>query len=227
VHLRHLRAESAAFSTVLRTTSPDVAVPTCPGWRLRDLAVHLGGVHRWATTIVSTGERATPPTYDVADLDLADWFDEGANTLHDVLGAADPAQSCWTFGGSGRAAFWARRQALETAVHRVDAELTQGGAAAVPDDLAEDGIAEVVDVMQPRQVALGRSGAVETCVALVSTSSGRRWSLGEGEPVASVTGPPSALLLLLWHRLEPGDTDFQVSGSAAVVEALLAQGVTP
>lgn len=27
----------------------DAAVRTCPGWVVRDLVRHLGGVHRWAT----------------------------------------------------------------------------------------------------------------------------------------------------------------------------------
>jgi len=37
----------------------DRAVPTCPGWTLRQLATHLGPGHRWAAQIVAT--RATAP----------------------------------------------------------------------------------------------------------------------------------------------------------------------
>ena len=31
------------------------AVPTCPGWTVRDLIRHTGGVHRWATGFVADG----------------------------------------------------------------------------------------------------------------------------------------------------------------------------
>ena len=31
----------------------DIGVPTCPGWNLRDLLLHIGQVHRWATTYVA------------------------------------------------------------------------------------------------------------------------------------------------------------------------------
>ncbi len=34
---------------------PSDPVPTCPLWTVRDLVVHLGGVHRWATDIVARG----------------------------------------------------------------------------------------------------------------------------------------------------------------------------
>ncbi len=37
-------------------------VPTCPEWTLRDLAVHVGGAHRWVYEIVRT--RATEAVPD-------------------------------------------------------------------------------------------------------------------------------------------------------------------
>lgn len=43
--------------TVLRANATssglDSAVPTCPGWTVRDLVVHQGGVHRWATDVLA------------------------------------------------------------------------------------------------------------------------------------------------------------------------------
>ena len=42
--------------------------------------------------------------------------------------------------------FWARRMALEIAVHRYDGELAHGDATAIPDDLALDGIDEMLKV---------------------------------------------------------------------------------
>ena len=53
----------------------DAAVPTCPGWSVRDVVGHLGGVHRWAASIVADG-REEPPQGDLeqppADDELLD-----------------------------------------------------------------------------------------------------------------------------------------------------------
>jgi hypothetical protein len=44
-----------------------------------------------------------------------------------ALGAADPGLNCWAFlPAPSPLAFWARRQAHETAIHRVDAEQAAG-----------------------------------------------------------------------------------------------------
>ena len=131
-HTAHLAQDAAAAVAVLRTTDLSSPVPGCPGWVLRDLAGHLGGVHRWATAVVRTGERggpkyATPPP----DGELADWLAQGAADLVAVLG--DPDRPCWTFSGEGTAAFWARRQALETVVHRIDAHRRAARRSAPPD----------------------------------------------------------------------------------------------
>ena len=45
-HTAHLAQDTTAAVAVLRTTNPSSPVPGCPGWVLRDLAGHLGGVHR-------------------------------------------------------------------------------------------------------------------------------------------------------------------------------------
>ena len=66
-HLAHLAADAAATSDVLRTVDPGAPVAACPGWALRDLALHLGQIHRWASAVVRTGEWQRPPEVDVAD----------------------------------------------------------------------------------------------------------------------------------------------------------------
>ena len=131
-HTAHLAQDAAAAVVVLRTTNLLSPVPGCPGWVLRDLAGHLGGVHRWATAVVRTGERggrqyATPPPDD----ELAGWLAQGAADLVSVLSDLD--RPCWTFSGEGTAAFWARRQALETVVHRIDAHRRAARRSAPPD----------------------------------------------------------------------------------------------
>ncbi|MCW2613719.1 MAG: maleylpyruvate isomerase family mycothiol-dependent enzyme [Frankiales bacterium] len=222
-HLAHLERDAEAFVAALRSTDLDAPVAACPEWALRDLAVHLGRVHRWAAGIVRTGERGAADAVAPADADLADWLADGAVDLLAALRL--PERECWTFAGRGSSAFWVRRQALETAVHRVDAQRA-GGAEEdpVPDDLAEDGIDEVLEVMLPRQVSLGRIAEPATGLTLVT---GTTRQLGSVAPTAEVSGPAGAVLLLLWRRLPRTDPRLQVTGDAAALDSLLDVAVTP
>lgn len=224
-HLAHLADDVAAIGEVLRDTECDAPVPDCPDWALRDLVLHLGGVHRWATSTVRTGVKQPQPEQQVADDGLRSWFLEGARALQDEL-AGDPDRPAWTFTGPGTVQFWRRRQALETAVHRVDADRCAGKERPIPDDLAEDGIAEVVEVLHPRQVHLGRTPAPAGSARLVSTSGGS-WLLGDGPTCATLTGSPSDLLLLLWRRERRRSRSFTVEGDAAALDELLAARLTP
>lgn len=223
-HLSHLAADAARTAHVLRTADPGVAVPGCPDWTLRDLGTHLGQVHRWAAEVVRTGGRAAQPQVQVADAELGDWLAEGAAELLQVLRGTEPDRPCWAFAGEQQASFWRRRQALETVVHRLDAERAAGDPTPVPADLAEDGVAEVVDLLHARQVQLGRTAAPTKAATLVSTSSGRTWVLGKGAPTATVTGPPEQLLLLLWKR---DSTGLQRAGDLTALGDLLAARLTP
>ena len=124
-HLAHLRADSDAVLAVLRRSAGDEPVAACPGWTLHDLVEHLGGVHRWARQILLTGQRVDE-TPTAGDRDLAGWFAEGAEALLETLAAADPAAATWSFTADRTAGFWRRRQALETVVHRWDAQQAAG-----------------------------------------------------------------------------------------------------
>ena len=183
--LRQLADDTAAIAALVRACDLDAAVPSCPGWTVADVVRHLGQIHRWATTVVGTGESATredPPVTDTAD-QLADWFADGAARLHDVLRATDPDTECWTFGfPPARAGFWRRRQAVETALHRWDIETALNRASTIPTDLAEAGIDEVIDFLYPRQVALGRTPPLDTPLA------------------RSASTPATEYFLALWAR---------------------------
>lgn len=223
-HLAHLSADVAAIDGVLQGTDLDTPVPDCGDWRLRDLVLHLGGVHRWAAQVVRTGEKQPQEQEPVADGDLRAWLRRGADDLRTTL--ADPERATWTFDGPGTAQFWRRRQAVETAVHRVDAQRVSGVEQPVPDDLAEDGVSEVVEVLHPRQVRLGRAQPATCSVRLVA-GTGRAWLLGQGPTCATVTGTPSDLLLLLWRRERRRSRAFTVEGDTAALDALLGAALTP
>src|SRR2546426_3252289 len=98
-HLAALRRDGEVLAGVAADTDLDAPVPTCPEWCLRDLVRHLGGVHRWATTYVTTA-RTTPLDDDgdlerlvdgwPSDADLAEWFARGHAALVAGLGFAPP-----------------------------------------------------------------------------------------------------------------------------------------
>lgn len=225
-HLAHLTADLDGIARVLDAAPDlDARVAACPDWALRDLVLHLGRVHRWATSVVTTGERGRPEEAPVRDEELAGWFTDGGRALVAALDV-DPRQPCWGFGPQQDVGFWQRRQAHETAVHRVDVERCVGEASELDAALAVDGIEEVLEVLHPRQVALGRAEPPTRSVELVSTE-GERWQLGAGASVGTVTGPPAELLLLLWGRTPRTSPTLQVVGDADALDALLGGCVTP
>lgn len=130
------------------------AVPTCPGWQVRDLLRHQGHVHRWAGRYVAEALTAAVPEPGEAEIlaggppdsELLSWFRAGHATLVVALRAAPADLECWTFlPAPSPRAFWARRQAHETAIHRVDAERAAGGSVTpVAVAFAADGVDELI-----------------------------------------------------------------------------------
>jgi uncharacterized protein (TIGR03083 family) len=153
------------------------------------------------------------------------WYVESAGELLDVLEEAGPDRPCWTLAPPRTAGFWCRRQAWETLVHRWDAEASQGSPGDLDPLLCVDGIDEVVTVLAPRQVRLGRAAPLTGAVEL--HAGGHTWVLGDGPPRASLTAPPDRLLLLLWGRLGAGDPAVVVGGEREVVDRLLAGRLVP
>ena len=225
-HLDALRGEGAAFVGVLHQADAGLPVPVCGEWRLRDLAHHLGGVHRWATS-AALGEgrapsvlaRPVPP-----DEELADWLLEGLEAL--TVALTDEERPCWTLTGHATATWWRRRQALETAVHRVDAERVLGPANPIDPALAADGIAEVVDVLHPRQIRLGRAALPAASLRLTTDDGQGSWLVAGPSPAAEIIGPAETLLLLVWGRTNLDDRRLQVEG-LRLAQVVLAEPLTP
>jgi uncharacterized protein (TIGR03083 family) len=141
-HIACLRREGELLAGAAEQAGLAALVPACPGWRVRDLLKHLGYVHRWAASYVRERQagwvdRASEQEIlsgGPGDEALAGWFRAGHAALVRTLEAADPDMTCWTFlDAPSPLAFWARRQAHETAIHRVDAQqAAAGGGAAGP-----------------------------------------------------------------------------------------------
>ncbi|MEU0533372.1 maleylpyruvate isomerase family mycothiol-dependent enzyme [Amycolatopsis tolypomycina] len=219
---------TGAFAAALRTADPAAAVPDCAGWTVTDLATHLGNVHRWAATIVRTGEVHPQDSAVGAGGDLVSWYAESARLLLAELETADPGDPCWHFAGTGKTkAFWFRRQVHETAVHLADL----GSGHVLDPAVAADGVDEVFTAMLPRVTRWHAVPQLPGPVTLRATDTGDVWTVHPGEPPAlgpavsggaTVEAPARDLLLRLWKRTGP---DPRATGDAA--KALLAAPLTP
>jgi uncharacterized protein (TIGR03083 family) len=219
-------------------TDLHVVVPTCPEWQLRDLVGHIGRVHRWATSYVATG-RTTMLSDDEekpifgdppGDGELVEWFRAGHRQLCDALRAAPADLECWTFmTAPSPLAFWARRQAHETTIHRVDAESASGAITPAGPQLAADGIDELLAGFAarggkllrdpPRTMAVKTSDPEDGWLVTLGTEqvTVERGSAAAGgrEADCTVSGRASDVYFTLWNRL-PAST-LGTQGDATVL----------
>jgi uncharacterized protein (TIGR03083 family) len=227
-HLVELGALQQLFQQTVPTVDGGVRVPWCGRWRVRDLVVHLSRVHHWAAAQARRG-----PTIALGrgPFDLEDLYRDCAEELLTTLAALPPEAPCPTLEGPGTTSFWRRRQVHETAVHLWDLRTAAGLPVEVPARVWRDGVAEVVDVMQPRQVRLHRMAPLERSITLVDSSSADSWVLGgydgAAQPSTTVVGPADALALLLWGRLAGDSPALSVDGDAGALEAALREPLTP
>ncbi|AXG52275.1 hypothetical protein SLCG_1120 [Streptomyces lincolnensis] len=206
-------------------------VPTCPGWQVTDLLRHTGAVHRWAAGFVAEGHGTGRPMDEPPGLDgaeLLDWYREAHVHLVGTLRGAPADVACWYFlPAPSPLAFWARRQAHETAVHRFDAEAARGGApSGIAGDFAADGVDELLRGFHARAKSRVRSAEPKVLRVRATDVDGAVWTVrltqeppaaerGEtGDADCEVTGPASQLYLSLWNRVPfPA-----VSGDLSVAE---------
>jgi uncharacterized protein (TIGR03083 family) len=229
---RILDQEGRSLADAAEDAGLDAEVPACPGWQVRDLVRHIGSVHRWAAAFVAEGlssyrPEQEPPT-GLDGTALLSWFREGHRGLVDTLSSAAPDVACWHFmPAPSPLAFWARRQAHETAVHRVDAQAARGGGLGpVPVGFAVDGIDEIlcgfhararsrVRTDRPRVLRVRATGAgdepgddavwtVRLSAEPPVTERGGPAGTGAGAETAAdaeISGPAAELYLALWNRL--------------------------
>jgi len=222
--LRQLAADGPLLAAAAERAGWDAPVPSTD-WTVRELVTHVGGVHRWAADIVArSGDAFDTDAGDAvgtgpADAQLLDWFTAGHTALVDTLRAAPDDLQCATFLPAPSArAFWARRQAHETAIHRVDAESAGGPVTAFEADFAQDGISELLQGFAAR-----KRKPLEAASLALRASDGPSWQItlgadgvraeqGAGAADVLVEGSSSELYLWLWNRASAA----VVSGDAAV-----------
>ena len=125
-------------------------VPSCPGWTVADLVRHVAQVYLHKVTLMRTGEEPEewPPPSLAAEAPLAA-LGRAYGALRAEFRTRGPGLAAPTwYDPDQTVGFWIRRMAQETVIHRIDAELAAGlPVTPVPDDLAADGVDEVLKRM--------------------------------------------------------------------------------
>ena len=232
-HLSHLIEQGRGLAASAAVAGLDAPVPTCPGWTVRDLVTHQGQVHRWARSYIATG-RPTPPGPDDSlaetppDDELLDWFRTGHEALVASVRDAPDDLACWSFlPAPSPRAFWARRQAHETTIHRVDAGSAAGTTPDLDANLAADGIDELLHGFFARPGGKLVADPART-LTVTATDTGHAWTMTIGpdrrtttsaaDPRADCTlsGAAADLYLLLWNR--GGRDGIHVGGDATLLD---------
>jgi uncharacterized protein (TIGR03083 family) len=230
---------SAALSAAAAVApSLESRVPGCPDWALGDLIAHLGEVQRFWAVATTLADPSAPPTPEQRgetgppedDADLLAWFSASTSLLLSALRAAGPESPAWAWweasGTPLTAAAIARHQVQEAAVHAFDAQEAAGKPEPLPAAVAVDGVAEFLSVglasggawpHRPARVAfIATEGP--TWVVDLSPAGARFDPAAGGEPVATVHGSASDLVLALYKRI-PLD-DLRVDGDRSVLTEL-------
>jgi uncharacterized protein (TIGR03083 family) len=243
--LSSLQVDGPAFRSAAGEPDALLApVPSCPGWQVDDLVFHLASIYHWVHGHVNRGVTSPPEPRPAVPRDLLPagataltWWDEEFEGLVALLGTLAPDALAWNWAPRPKTVeFWSRRMALETTIHRWDAQMAVGRAEPVETRLAADGVTEVIDSWLPsgrRRGPTDRYGVVQ----LTATDIDESWLVrlrGEGgmalldtdtlldadDPHARVfaRGTASDLLLSLYGRI-PFDV-LEVSGDSSLLAAL-------
>lgn len=229
-YLEQVRQQAGALRAAAVKAGPDADVPTAPEWNVYRLVRHIARVHDWVLRSLATdptGERpgrAQPP--DDWDAMLAFW-DEKVDAMLGELRRRGPDAPAWSF-ADPTVRFWARRQAHETAIHRLDAEHAAHGDAVdhlvFAPDLAADGVDEALTIMIAR-TTVEVSGTVLYHAAdagqawLVTLTAGQSPVIGSATGVdtgASVVGTADAVYRAVWGR----PSNAVIGGDRTLVAAL-------
>jgi uncharacterized protein (TIGR03083 family) len=234
-HIAILQREGELLAAAAARTSLDAVVPTCPGWTVRDLVRHISGIHFWARTIVSEARSRPFDPYQELESNwpeddaLIDWFAAGHAALVQTLRSAPSDLQCFAFlPAASPKAFWARRQAHETGMHRSDAESASGSLTPYVPEQAVDGIDELLLAFLARPGQNLKREAPGS-LALQATDVHASWlvRISRDEPVAAredatatadcrVSASASDLFRLVWNRCST--TDLDIAGDASLLD---------
>jgi uncharacterized protein (TIGR03083 family) len=196
----------------------DAAVPACDGWTVADILGHAGRVYTSVAEIVERRAQEVPgveiPRPPEGDAVL-DFFAAALERVVAALRGIGADEAVYTWSGLQGAAFYHRRMAHETAVHRWDAESAHGAASPFDADLATDGVDEYLHVVLPFSVRRWSRPLPSGSLHLHRTDGAGEWLVRAADGAvhttrehakgdAAVRGAASDLFLFVWNR---GRTD--------------------
>ncbi len=155
-HMLELGSAMSRFAELAGKAAGDESVPGCPGWTVRDLAIHLGTTHRWAAATVLSGQRLPDPEPLVTE-PIVEWYAGTATALLSALQAVSPDEPVPNFSyvderaASGCAGRCTRRRCTRSTPPRPWASTSRSGA--WRRSIAADGVDEVLQVFFPRMTA--------------------------------------------------------------------------
>jgi uncharacterized protein (TIGR03083 family) len=221
----------------------DDQVPPCPGWDVADVVRHTGSVYHHKVACIRLGRRPEDSEWSQAPADgedLLQWYRAAlAGLLVELVERAPDSPAYSWYPPEQDVAFWQRRMAQESVVHRVDAESASGQMTHADDELAVDGIDEVLDVFlrygysdndvdtdpdlditrHAGRSVLVRTGPHAWHIAVASGEPEQIVLRREGGPAqVTVSGEPSELLLWLWGRRP--DAAVAIAGDPGAAAAL-------
>jgi uncharacterized protein (TIGR03083 family) len=239
-----LDRDGALLADAAEAAGLRAGVPGCPDWQVRDLVRHQAYVHDWAARHVRD---RSPRVIDdgltesdilgggPADPDLIAAYRQGHAALVAILREADPDVECATFmAAPSPLAFWARRQAHETAVHRYDAQSAgpdgpPAPARAFDRAFAADGLDELImGFAARRRYRLTGSGGVERSLTVRPEDAEGRWhvrladsgtAVSRDDSAADCTleGPAAGLYAFLWNRSDAVGAGLAISGAPEIL----------
>jgi uncharacterized protein (TIGR03083 family) len=223
VHHEYLKAIRADGETLLADVgaAPDAAVPSCPGWDNLTLARHVGRIWHYVSRQARSIEPLDPSGAPADGEDPLVWAADGLAALLVTLTETVPEADAWNWARNelNTAAFWFRRMAQETAMHRWDTGSRAGDPVPIAGWLAADGIEEVMTMWLPRRRGESKKDPGENIVGTAhlhasdpSDGQPSEWFVELG-PQGKVTcrhahekgdavlrGTSSDILLRLWQR---------------------------
>ena len=242
-HVDSIERDGTLLADAAEEAGLAAPVPGCPGWQVRDLVRHQAYVHGWAARhvkeqlpeLIDEADEAAVLAGEPPDAELIAAYRAGHAGLVRTLREADPDVECATFmrGAPSPLAFWARRQAHETAIHRFDAQsATTAGApspaAAFGPAFAADGIDELIMSFAPRR-RYRAGGDRQWSLAVLAADTGASWQVrladgatevrrGSGAAGCVLEGPASGLYAFLWNRCDAGSAGIAIGGDPSVLD---------
>lgn len=235
-------AQVSRILSILESKGTDLhaPVPSCPGWTVEDVAVHLGRVYSLVAAAVGGDPAAPPdrgrlPTRDAGEAAVS-WMRRRFRVLWELLSQVPDDGLAWNFveGVGAPVSFWWRRQVHETTVHRVDVELAVGlDVTRAEPEIAADGIDEFLLISGHRQIAwdslvLGEAMTIHLHATDVPDA---EWTVDSGTRCyarahlkgdVALRGPAWELAMWCWGRAGESASqsgELELHGDAAAAEA--------